>query len=332
MKLNNKGFAFSTMLYGTLALITIVLYAIFDISQASNDNTYYYGKTIEAKLNECINEEIMLENCYSSGSNSCNATSYHACLGISDHAPVTTEPLIAEKLKTYVVNSGEGLRKDPDTTKTNRYVYMGNNVNNYLQYSGKLWRILSVEPEGTLKLVDYTADMTEPWDRNANDLWSSSSLLTYLANEYLGTISDSSKLTSGKWIATYIYPSMSAGNLTIAELSAQDAEQDTGASVYSQVGILSVGDYMKATTTTNCQNNILTATGCSSWLSNYKGWTLNINGEQTDASIAYFFTTGDTMSQDNTAAAHKVYPVIVLSRNSIIESGNGSLSNPYVLK
>jgi hypothetical protein len=336
MKLNNKGFAFSTMLYGTLALITIILYAIFAISQSSNDTTYYYGEVIEAKLNECLTEEISLENCYSSGSSTCNATSYHACLGLSDNAPVSNDPLIADKLKTFVVTSGDGLKKDPDSTKENRYVYVGNNVNNYLNYADKTWRILSVEPEGTVKLVDYSAVMTDTWDRNAEDIWNNSTLFEYLSNEYIGTFSDTSKMTSGKWIATIVYPSMSAGNLSLAEYSSQEASQDAEASVYSKVGILSIADYMKASSVANCQSNMLTATGCTSWLSNYKGWTLNINGEQTEASIAYFFNTVDStessISQDNTSAMHQVYPVIVLNRNSVIASGNGSASNPYVLK
>ena len=338
MKLNNKGFAFSTMLYGTLALITVVLYAILSISQSSSDTTYYYGETIEAKLNECINDEIALENCYTSGNTTCDATSYHACLGINDHAPVTSDTLIYDKLKTFVGAADSGLVADANIE--NRYVYTGNNPKNYIMYSGKKWRIVSVEPEGTVRLIDYSIDMNEQWDRTGEDLWNNSSLKAYLTNEYMSTLLDSSKLTSGKWNATIIYPSKSSGNLTLTELATQDTEQDLEASIFSQVGMLTVGDYMKATTVNNCKNNILTATGCSSWLSNYKGWTLNINGEQGNdvedeeekINVAYFFDTGDKISQDNTSAVHKVYPIIVLTRNSIINSGDGTESNPYVLR
>lgn len=338
MKLNNKGFAFSTMLYGTLALITVVLYAILSISQSSSDTTYYYGEAIESTLNECINEEIALENCYTSGNTTCDATSYHACLGINDKAPVTGGTLIYDKLKTYAGNSEHGLVADANVQ--NRYVYAGNNPKNYIMYSGKKWRIVSLEPEGTVRLIDYTIDMNEQWDRNGENLWSNSTLKTYLVNEYISTLPDSSKLTSDKWKATIVYPSRIVGNLTLTELTEQDVEQDLSASVFSQAGMLTIGDYMKATNDNNCKNNILTATGCSSWLSNYKGWTLNVNGEpeevtidgeQETINVAYFFDTGDKINQDNTSATHKVYPIIVLNRSSVIGSGDGTESNPYVL-
>ena len=46
-KLNEKGFAFSTMLYGTLALLTLTLYVILDVSK-----TYAY------KLIRKMNDEM----------------------------------------------------------------------------------------------------------------------------------------------------------------------------------------------------------------------------------------------------------------------------------
>ena len=77
---------------------------------------------------------------------------------------------------------------------------------------------------------------------------------------------------------------------------------------------------------------MLTATSCSSWLSNYKGWTLNIDGGQTETSIAYYFGDGNNLEEDNTGIVHKVYPVILLNRNSEITGGNGTTGDPYVLK
>lgn len=331
MKLDNKGFAFSTMLYGTLAVITLVLYAILSISKSSEDTTYYYGDTILAKLNECVSEEIALENCYSSGSGACDATSYHGCLGYSSIVTPGGGIIASEKLKEKIVSSGDGLYVDPYVDK--RYIYVGSNPNNYIQYSGKTWRIVSIEPDGSLKLIDYSANITNTWDSNSQDEWSSSTLKAYLNNEYVSTLSDTSKMVSGKWQATLVYKSKSAtGNMTIEELVLQDNDQDGTASSYAQVGMLTIGDYMKATTNQNCKNNMLTATGCSSWLSNYKGWTINIDAEQFNASIAYYFDNSDKLSEDNTGTSHKAYPIIYLNRTVVIEKGTGSAGDPYILK
>ena len=284
MKLNNKGFAFSTMLYGTLALITLVLYAILSNAEASNDTTYYYGSAIEAKLNECISEEIALENCYSSGSGTCDPTSYHACLGISDNTPIVSGKIISEKLLETKVTSGDGLRLDPYVT--NRYIYVGNTVNNYLEYSGKVWRIVSVEPDGTVRLIDYSANINEKWDTETEDVWATSTLRTYLVNQYMTQFTDNSKFTSGKWQAT-MYSHEGITNLSIDDLILQDNNRDAEDSSYAQVGLLTIKDYMKATTTSSCTTSVLTATSCTSWLSNYKGWTLNIDADETTISIAY---------------------------------------------
>lgn len=329
MKLDNKGFAFSTMLYGTLALITVVLFAILSISQSSKDTTYYYGEAILAKLNECVSEEIALENCYSSGA-ACDATSYHGCLGYSNTTTPDGQKIISEKLKESIVTSGDGLYVDPYVDK--KYIYVGSNPKNFIRYSNKLWRIVSIEQDGSLKLIDYTANIDKSWDAGGKDNWDSSTLKSYLNNDYLSTIADSSKMVSGKWQATYVYPAMSTGHLSIPELVTQDNDQDATAGIFSQVGILSISDYMKATTVQNCKNNMLTATGCTSWLSSYKGWTLNIDAGVTNVNNAYFFDNGDKLSEAVTSTSKKVYPVIVLNRTAVIDKGTGTSSDPYTLK
>ena len=329
MKLNNKGFAFSTMLYGTLALITVILYAILSVYDSSESTTYYYGEEIRSKLNECVYEEITLENCYRSGSNSCDPTSYHACLGISQNTIITNNKLIADKLLEVKVTSGDGLKEDP--IEGNRYIYAGNDVNNYIEYSGKIWRIVSIEADGTVRLIDYTANLSGKWDNNAEDIWANSTLKTELTGNYLSTLIDTSRLTSGKWKATIIYHD-DVTPVSLGDLKMQEDNRDLEDSSFAQVGLLTVGDYMKATNNASCHDSVLGSTNCSSWLANYKGWTLNIDGNQTSSSIAYYFDTNDMLSEENTAIDHRYYPIVILNRNNIISGGNGTLSNPYVLK
>lgn len=78
--LNNKGFAFSTMLYGIFAVILVVLSLIFLLLKSINDESYYYSSKIEEELDDCILEEVALENCFVTSS-SCDTRAYYACLG-----------------------------------------------------------------------------------------------------------------------------------------------------------------------------------------------------------------------------------------------------------
>lgn len=326
MKLNNKGFAFSTMLYGTLALITVVLFAILSIQKSSIDSTYYYGEAILSKLNECVTAEVELENCYSSASGSCDGkrVAYENCLGIMENSPSTPEIIISETLKSKV-NTG-GLIADSYVDK--RYIYAGATANNYLEYSGKIWRIISIEPDGTLRLLDSSANFSLLWDSGSQDMWGSSTLYTYLNNDYLSGITDISKVQSGMWIPVMIYPSASAGTLAINEYMLLEESEST---LYAQVGLPSIVDYMKANNTDACKNGMLGASSCTSWLSEYASWTYNINAEQTTG-YAYYFDNAASVKEAQTNTSHRVYPVIILNRNSVIISGDGTVSNPYVLK
>ena len=333
MRLNNKGFAFSTMLYGTITLITLVLYAILNISKASVDTTYYYGDSIRLKLNECVNDEIQLEKCYSSSVGSCDTKPYHICLGISDDTTSVTGLIASEMLKEKVVTSGNGLYEDSKTPK--RYFYRGTDVNNYIQYSGKLWRIVSVESDGSLRLIDYSNPISLKWDYGTigDGLeFSRSTLKNYLDNQYMQTITDEAKLISGRWESTLIYPSMSAGtNFSLDDLYSLKDSQISISVFYSKNGILSIEDYMTASLSSNCQTKILQSSGCNSWLADYKGWTINLNAEETSSNIAYHFANDNKLVEDNVSSEFNVYPVIYLDRNIVIQ-GEGTLSNPYVIQ
>ena len=360
MKLNNKGFAFSTMLYGSIALIAAVLYIILNINKTSVDTTYYYGEEVLQDLNDCVTEEIALENCYSSHNNpsDCNSTAYRACLGVTDSNAPEQGVIAAETLKgvnnSNVLtlkseNNDSGLYKDPYVLYENRYIYMGSEVNNYISYSGKLWRIVSIENDGSLLLIDPVKYTSEKWDSGKGSEWGSSSLYNLLNINYLSSIVDPTKLIQRSWPEALIYPSLFQGtDYNINDLLNQEKTQNT---VPGNVGLLYLSDYLKASFNTKCQTEVFNpgTKDCNSWLSQYKGWVIDINAEETVDSEGHVYHFGDgtvtippsttPVSQQNKAFAvisdeiYDVYPVILLDRNSIIkEGGNGTQANPYVLK
>jgi len=62
--------------------------------------------------------------------------------------------LTSESLKSLAVTSGDGLYAD--TYEEGRYIYRGKNVDNYIYFgtsSNELWRIISIETDGTLKII-----------------------------------------------------------------------------------------------------------------------------------------------------------------------------------
>ena len=157
-KLNNKGFAISTMLYGMLTIIVIVLMLLLNIMRSSynkenaaTDEIYYY-------LNKCVTKQIALEKCYKTYNldpndiKSCASEyeAYTACAGKN----INTN-LDKKYLNTTLINNastkGSGIINDP--TVNGRFIFIGENPNNYIDINGEKGRIISVEPSGSIKVL-----------------------------------------------------------------------------------------------------------------------------------------------------------------------------------
>ena len=89
-------------------------------------------------------------------------------LGFSFLQPVSAAEKAAEQLKKEVVTSGDGLYADP--TVPGRYVFKGANPNNYITIGDDVYRIISVESDGSLKVMS-----TVSLERDFDSLWSRSS-------------------------------------------------------------------------------------------------------------------------------------------------------------
>lgn len=65
--------------------------------------------------------------------------------------PVKALEKASDILKKNVVTTGDGLYVD--LTENERYIYKGGNPNNFIKFNDELWRIISVEKDGSLKII-----------------------------------------------------------------------------------------------------------------------------------------------------------------------------------
>lgn len=72
-------------------------------------------------------------------------------LSITAKGTIKQKPITIEELKSKAVTSGDGLYAD--IYESGRYVYKGANPSNYITYNNEVWRIISVETDGTLKIM-----------------------------------------------------------------------------------------------------------------------------------------------------------------------------------
>jgi len=68
---------------------------------------------------------------------------------------VDSKKISPSELKNNIVTSGDGLYLD--STEENRYIYRGANPDNYITFNNQLWRIISLESDGTLKVISNNA-------------------------------------------------------------------------------------------------------------------------------------------------------------------------------
>ena len=72
-------------------------------------------------------------------------------LNITAKGNILKKGITPNDLKENIVTSGPGLYKD--NIEENKYVYKGEDPNNYIKLDNDLWRIISIEPDNTLKII-----------------------------------------------------------------------------------------------------------------------------------------------------------------------------------
>ena len=84
-----------------------------------------------------------------------------------DEVDYGLETITAAGKEFTVVKAGDGLYYD---SNTGEYYYRGANPNNYIEFSGDIWRIMSISPQGNLKIMkDERIDLTNYSGVNPED-------------------------------------------------------------------------------------------------------------------------------------------------------------------
>ena len=187
-----------------------------------------------------------------------------------------------------------------------RYVTGNKDTSNYVWYSGKLWRIVSINGDNTIKLVTQGNMTSIAWNTtDTNTVYENSQIHNWLKNEFLPTL-ETSVLAESTWDYT-----------TYASATATKAEP-TAFVENEKVGLLTIYDFYKV------------GTGSSSFLSNgYYWWTMS---PQTDASKVWFVNSnGGSGYNYSLTYGLGVRPSVNLKSDIQITEGDGTKSNPYVI-
>lgn len=222
-----------------------------------------------------------------------------------EHPKQKDNTLATHIIKKGTTTSGDGLY----TFDSKNYYYEGTNVDNYLWYAGRMFRIINIDEEG-ITLITEDSQTSLVWSLD-ND-FKNSYIYTWLNKNdnnntgiFLNSINNyENDLIINSWC-----------------IGVNNLEQDScNEQIESYVSLLSISDYLKAG-------------GINSYLNNKTyWWTSNIseNGKP-----LYIFNTGginDEISSNDTYYSYGVRPVIKIIRSLTYLKGEGTKENPYQIK
>ncbi len=220
-----------------------------------------------------------------------------------------------------IIEKAKELVYENDTCKTDgtTYQYMdgcyikGNPNNNYIWYSGFLWRVMGINADGTVRLITDENVTAIPWGaENTAQNWDESYAIDWLNNYFYPRLRGNDVIVEQTWCSETATSSSSARTTCSNNLSTETAK----------VGLITLDEYNLAggsSSYLDIEQYQWTMTPYSSSLA----WLVNYDGSAYSNAVSY---TGGLRA------------VINVNSNVTITGGNGTLgatwssqSGPYIL-
>ena len=215
---------------------------------------------------------------------------------------------VADKLLAGVGNNGKIDTTDPEQT-----FITGIDPNNYIWYSGKLWRAVSIDPsDNSVKLVTQWNISALPYNADGNTAFKGSYMEQWLndtsVDGFLGNLREPNKFikTDSVWNATLTTDTTKTKKTTM---------------VTDAVGLLNIYEY-----TMSYKN----ATSYTGYLNNgLYWWTLT---PYSTSSVRYVGSYGYSNYYGSSTTSYGSRPSVNLKSSVKIIDGDGTSNNPYRLQ
>ena len=227
-----------------------------------------------------------------------------------------------------VVESGNGLYNVNE-----ELVYRGDNVQNYMNFSNKIYRIVKFTGDQAVIILTEKLE-TMAWDDRYNvEKNSSLGINDYSVSrikEYLDTLYKGTSLisTDNKLLVV-------GHNLNVGKRNSKDTDKtgslESSAIMENQfIGLLPLNDYLTASLDNNCTASTSASCVNYNYLSKYRynWWTMTASSLNTYK----VFRINGSATLVSASSNGYVRPVLYLAKDAIYVSGDGSKDNPYVVK
>ena len=265
----------------------------------SSENTLAVGKSITYKLYLWLSSEA---------DNDAQNKTYQSKIVVQ-----STTNSISETVATTLLK-GVGENGSIDASDPEQTFITGTAPNNYIWYSGKLWRAVSIDPsDNSVKLVTQWNMASIPFNTNGNGIFKGSYMEQWLndtsVDGFLGNLREPEKF-------------IKANSVWNATATTETSKPEKATLVTDTVGLINLYEY------TMSYNNISTTDG---YLNNGLWWFL-LNGLSSSEIYSVKFDDGSVGSIVDTGYSFGIRPAVNLKSNIKITSGIGTSDNPYRLE
>ncbi len=189
-------------------------------------------------------------------------------------------------------------------------IYKGKDPDNYIKINGKLWRIISNNQDGTVKIISNESPKKLSWTSNANTNFESSNVNDYLNKTFYNSVN----------------------NLEIkkSDFCLNYNRENCQKKINLTVGLLTTNDYLNASNNANCKVGTEEACKENNYLSDFSinsGPEYTMNYNKNEISII----KDGLISTTNPNETLNIRPVLTISKTAKIIGGSGTKENPYIL-
>lgn len=233
-------------------------------------------------------------------------------------------------------SSTEGFIKVSDDAG-DYYYFRGNVLNNYVSFANQMWRIVRINPDGTVKLVldgvtENMVSMALDAERTSSSVFESSQAYTALLNWYNSELQGYDNFIAS---TTYCYDDSIYTNngVDIEYLSSYRLFTDriptnicNGTSLSLKVALLTADETMYAGGGIDSSASYLNSDAFQGdW------WTMTPNKKNGDVTSYISVRKDGILQRDiNESTTLFLRPVISLNRQAMV-TGDGTVSNPYTI-
>ncbi len=225
-----------------------------------------------------------------------------------------------------------GIKKDSNEC---RYFFIGSNANNYITFNDQIakWRIISVECDGTIKIIKQKSIKESRWDSGKNNWDRPAELNTYLNGTYYNRLN----ATAQSQIVSHNF---SIGAVTNGDTNLANTINKENSKIWNgKIALPTVSEYIRSNSNQiecGTVQKISSYTKCAetTWMhnDNTNWWTLTPYSGDDYQTFVIVSNTGELSHFPNYNNSFEVRPVLYLSSNIKITGGDGSKSNPYTIE